>query len=127
MVTHLERQMLWHGSLNVHLRVGCCFTGVDKITRLWASANRHFLASFTVYYAEWDVYGRPAGPIRNGKMLRGQENDHDPNPDIMTDKLLGFPQPGADWNKPGSGTIGCIKDAGSHGVHVDVPGYRAPM
>lgn len=123
---HLEGQLYWFGAGNIHLRVGCCKTGADRFTRDWADANRHYLASVTVYHADWDQFGRPAGPIRNGHMLRGERNPFDPNPLALTDKLLAFPQPGVDWCKGGSGTTGCIKDAKDLRVDLDIPGYRGP-
>ncbi len=123
-VAHLERQLLWYGNRHIHLRVGCCPTGADKFTCDWARANHTFLASYTVYYADWNLLGRRAGPIRNGKMLRGQDNPKDPHPNVHTDKLLAFPQPGVDWCKGGSGTTGCILDAKDLRVDLDIPGFK---
>ena len=123
-IAHLERMLIWYGDGQIHLRVGCCPTGVDKHVRDWAVNNRPHLSSFTVYYADWNKLGRRAGPIRNGFMLRGQHHSQEPNPGVVTDVLLAFPQPGLSWWIDNSGTIGCIRDAVSLAVHLDVPGYR---
>ena len=39
--------------------------GVDTMGRRWAEWNGIAVASFP---ADWDKYGKPAGPIRNGHM-----------------------------------------------------------
>lgn len=124
--SHLERKLFWYGAGQIHLRVGCCKTGADRHVRAWAKSNEKFLGSFTVYHADWDKLGLSAGPIRNGYMLRGEQNAKDPHPHIVADELLAFPQPGVNWCKTGSGTTGCIKDAKDLRVSLDVPGYRGP-
>ena len=40
--------------------------GADSLTRRWAEENG---IPFTQYVAEWDKYGRSAGPIRNGQLV----------------------------------------------------------
>lgn len=39
--------------------------GADKLGELWARTNK---IPCKVFPAEWDLYGRAAGPIRNGQM-----------------------------------------------------------
>lgn len=126
-ITRLEGYDDMFGLCSIHLRVGCCRTGVDKFVRDWAAANLGRLASRTIYRADWDKLGKPAGPIRNGYMLRGEYHPLDPNPGQVTDRLLAFPQPGVPWRSPGSGTVGCIYDAISLAVDLDVPGYKGTM
>lgn len=117
------------GLSNIHLRVGCCKTGVDKFVRDWTVACGHRLASFTVYYADWSLPGHMGGPIRNGQMLRGETDPtrtsrEDPNPLVVADRLLAFPEPGVRMRSPGSGTVGCIFEAHLLGIDLDIPGYR---
>jgi hypothetical protein len=52
--------------------------GADKLAREWARSNK---IPIKTYIAEWDRYGRKAGPIRNQLML------DDAQPDIA----LAFP------------------------------------
>lgn len=122
----LERQVHMFGPARIHLRVGCCGTGVDRHVRTWATAHPSALASFTVYYAQWDKIGDAAGPIRNGQMLRGEQNPRDPYPNVHANRLLAIPQPGVKWKSPGSGTVGCILDAAELGIDLDIPGYKGP-
>lgn len=57
--------------------VGDCPTGVDEFVRRWQlTVKEDRLASMDncwpkieVYEADWDEYGKAAGPIRNGEML----------------------------------------------------------
>ena len=41
-------------------------TGADELARQWAYAYR---IDHHVYYAQWDKYGKAAGPLRNQWML----------------------------------------------------------
>ena len=106
---------------NLYVRVGCCGRGVDKIIR-----DRLFVPGtgiqFIVYYADWSLPNRSGGPVRNKQMLRG-ENVNDLYPNQVADRLLAFPQPGINWKKDKSGTVGCILEAVGLGVDLDVPGY----
>jgi len=47
-------------------------TGADMSGTFW---GRKFCNHVEVYYAEWDKYGRAAGPIRNQKMLEESKPD----------------------------------------------------
>jgi len=121
-IRHLYR---YHSAFGATLfwRVGCA-RGVDKMVREFLVDQRVPDANFTVYRADWNGLGEAAGPIRNGQMLRG-ENVRDHFPGVLTDRLLAFPQPRLDWRKARSGTVGCILDAASLGVYLDIPGYKA--
>lgn len=122
----LALQVLLFDVGQIHLRVGCCPTGVDRFTRTWATAHPSALASFTVYNAKWDTLGKKAaGPIRNRQMLRGEGNDQDPNSYALAEKLLAFPEPGVKMRSPGSGTVGCLIEANLLGIDVEIPGYKA--
>jgi hypothetical protein len=48
------------------LLVGDCPTGVDKFAREWAADNG---VECQVFHAEWDLFGKAAGPKRNENML----------------------------------------------------------
>ena len=70
--------------------------GADYLARQWAVVHgvRH-----VVYAAEWQVHGKAAGPIRNGKMLTEK-------PDLV----LAFPG--------GRGTADMVRQARAAGVAV---------
>jgi len=103
----------------LYVRVGDA-PGVDQVIRDWLVQHS---VPWIRYKADWDAYGKGAGPIRNGEMLRG-EGLHDLHPNTITDRLLAFPQPGINWKTDKSGTVDCILQAAGLGVHVDVPGYK---
>src|ERR1019366_1779683 len=44
---------------------GC--SGVDELAAIWAEAHN---VPSTVFRADWDVFGKAAGPIRNRDMAR---------------------------------------------------------
>lgn len=46
--------------------VGDCPTGVDLFVRSWCKMTN---TNFTVFEADWTMYGRAAGPLRNKKMI----------------------------------------------------------
>jgi hypothetical protein len=46
--------------------------GVDRIAEDWAIVN---WCPFRVYKADWDTYGKAAGPIRNQEMLDEEHPD----------------------------------------------------
>lgn len=54
-----------------HIYVGCA-KGLDKLVREYAEKNR---TPMTVFYADWDKYGKPAGHIRNKTMLESAGAD----------------------------------------------------
>lgn len=51
---------------------GGCPTGADAMADKWAKVNGKTVER---YDAEWDKYGRKAGPIRNQRMLTGSNPD----------------------------------------------------
>lgn len=77
------RQLVWH--------VGDCPTGLDE-------SVRNLLPDAKVWKADWDCWGKAAGPIRNGRMVRG------------IDMLVAFPG--------GNGTADCVRQAEAVGVRV---------
>ena len=125
---YLERYRQLYGS-GMHVRVGEA-TGVDKIVRDWLfeSERQGWGGTFCVYHAEWGLKGRAAGPLRNGRMLKGEEIRM---PDLfageLAHELLGFPEPGIDWRQPGSGSVDCILQAVGLGITLNVPGVLKPQ
>lgn len=53
------------GISNIDEVVSGCATGVDQEGEHWAS---HYGAKIKRFPANWDVYGKAAGPIRNAQM-----------------------------------------------------------
>lgn len=98
----------------IFVRVGDA-TGIDEFVRQWRSER---CVSGKTYEADWDRYGKAAGPKRNGDMLQGTEDPHG-----ISHMLLGFPQPGVYLTKD-SGTWGCIKQAFLLGVRVEIPAQQ---
>ncbi len=76
------------------IAVGCCKTGLDAIVR------KEFPNHHKEYKADWTKWGLPAGPMRNGAMLK----------DNMTGVLIAFP-----GNK---GTRDCMSQARKLGIPV---------
>jgi hypothetical protein len=71
--------------------------GVDRVGEAWATTNR---IPTKVFYAEWQIYGRAAGPIRNAKMAE------------YADALV------AVWDGESRGTRSMIDLAGKSGIPV---------
>ncbi len=71
--------------------------GADKLARDWAQSRQ---ISFETYFADWKMYGRAAGPIRNATMLRVGR------PDLVV-AFLG-----------GMGTADMVRQAEASGVRV---------
>lgn len=80
---------------------GGCPTGADLAARLW---RKHHGVEGPTYEANWARYGKRAGFIRNGLMLR-----HWPMATV-----LAFPLP------QGRGTQDCIRQAQRLGMTVEV-------
>jgi hypothetical protein len=76
--------------------------GVDAIAKEWAEEND---VPYRVFYADWEQYGRKAGPIRNREML-----------DAASDGslLLAFPHDNS------NGTWDCVTAARQRGIPVTV-------
>jgi len=111
----LEKLAYYNGSLT--MKIGDCPTGVDRVIASWMRSNKNrtidiegnkiplfkweqslFSKPYKVYKAEWDLYGKSAGPRRNSKMVCG------------ADILIAFPG--------GKGTENCVKEALNWGVKV---------
>ena len=75
-------------------------TGADEAARTWAASNG---VGLTVHKADWNAYGRAAGPIRNQEMV-----------DSGADLCLAFPMPGS------AGTWDCVNRAKKAGIVVTV-------
>ena len=76
-----------------------CASGVDEFGRRWAVANNIPVKKFP---ADWDLYGKSAGPIRNIQMAR------------YADWLIAF------WNGTSAGTKNMINQATKYGLRVTV-------
>ena len=97
----LMKQLADHPELTVH--VGDA-RGADAITR---AVCGNLGIPFTVHYADWQKYGRAAGPMRNREMLNAA------NPDLV----IAFP--GADESR---GTRDCMAAAEARKIPVVVYG-----
>jgi YspA, cpYpsA-related SLOG family len=92
-----------HISTGLVVHVGDA-TGADTITRALCAKLG---IPYTVHYADWQKYGRAAGPMRNRAMLDAA------NPDLV----LAFP--GEDESR---GTRDCIRAAEAKNIPVQVFG-----
>lgn len=103
----------------LHVRVGDA-PGADAMVLRWCLEHRDQV-SCRVFRANWDKYGKRAGPVRNEQMLRGI-GDMVLGP---TNVLLAFPRTdGARIEVPGSGTLGCVIKAFELGIKVEIVFYR---
>lgn len=75
--------------------------GVDYAALEWAMSKHTGLR--LVYKADWDKYGKAAGPIRNKEMLEAAKKGAAP-------LVLAFPG--------GKGTANCVKQAKEMGLDV---------
>lgn len=96
--------------IGYYISVGDCPSGVDLFVREWHDEWYHIsrkhsdVVNLTVYEADWDMYGKKAGPIRNQRMLQHSY------PDVVS----GFLQRGA-GNR---GTQNTLRTARSMGLVV---------
>lgn len=74
-------------------------SGVDQLTERYAKERCHSLMLFP---AEWDRYGRAAGPIRNQAMVK------------MSDQVIAF------WDGKSRGTASLIRYAQKLGKPITV-------
>ena len=81
---------------------GGCPTGADDMAEQWAVLHAPEVAS-EVHKADWEEWGRAAGPIRNRKMV-----------ELGADLVLAFPL--ADSR----GTYNCIEAAEAAGLEVRI-------
>lgn len=97
---HYDRPDLVQKGLELYkcseLIVGDCRTGADRYAREWA---REAGVPLRVFKADWDKYGKAAGPIRNSEMVAEK-------PDLV----LSFPG--------GRGTADCSDKARAAGIRV---------
>jgi hypothetical protein len=107
----------FRGPFPLHVRMGDA-TGADFFAWKWCEDNN---ISHHVFYADWDLYGRAAGGLRNVNMLKGV-GDRVMGP---TDLVLGFPRTDGVRSKvPGSGTFGAVIEATLLGIRVEIPPYK---
>lgn len=100
----------------MHVRVGDA-RGGDAIVLRWCKERG---ISHQRFDADWKLYGRRAGPIRNNWMLMGIGDKVYPG--IPADLLLAFPRTdGVRDTVPGSGTWGCCIEAAVLGIEVRIP------
>lgn len=94
--------------------VGDCPSGADLYTLAWAQEMIHegHHVEYTVFEADWETWGKRAGPIRNADMvlevLQSKKVDNEPA------CVVGFFQRGA-GNK---GTSDCVAAAERNGLKV---------
>lgn len=93
-------------------RVGDCPTGTDLAVR---EALNDSSIMFEVYRADWEQFGKFAGPNRNNNMLLGMPDGKFPV-GAKADQLWAWPQPHEGYHR--SGTWGCVSTAFTIGVKV---------
>lgn len=93
-------------------RVGDCPTGTDLAVR--EELNAAFVL-FEVYRADWEKFGKVAGPKRNTEMLLGMPDGNYPV-GATADQLWAWPQPHEGYHR--SGTWGCVNSAFTIGIKV---------
>lgn len=79
--------------------VGDCPTGIDLFVREFCKERE---VPFTVFVADWNKYGRAAGPIRNGQMVE------------EADLLIAF------WDGNSKGTLSAITQAVKKKLRVKI-------
>lgn len=106
------------------VRVGDA-TGADEIVLNWCKDNG---IEYRRYGAQWDQFGKAAGPKRNEQMLTQEWYTRDPSGhgEVLwrpsrADLLIGFPEPGAHPKIPGSGSWNCIGQAFTLGIEILIP------
>jgi len=95
----IDRNYLDQEKSNITEVVCGCAAGADEFGRRWAVDSGIPVRKFP---ADWDRYGRSAGPIRNGEMAR------------YADRLIVF------WYGGSSGTKNMIDQATRYGLRVTV-------
>lgn len=81
---------------------GGCPTGADAMAGEWAKLHAPEVKS-DIYEADWNQYGKAAGPIRNQRMV-----------DDGADIVLAFPL------ESSRGTWDCVRRAGIAGLEVRI-------
>lgn len=82
---------------------GDCPTGADAIVDRWARRRLDHGVKLETYPAQWDVWGKKAGPMRNGRMIADG-----------ADMVIGF------WRNGSRGTGGCLTMAQEEGIPTHV-------
>lgn len=96
---------MWSSLWNVHEKFGVetlvhgGATGADQLAQEWA-LQPDLDIRVIVYRAEWELYGRAAGPMRNARMIR----------ESGCELLVAFPG--------GRGTASCLEAARRAGVQA---------
>lgn len=99
----------------ITLVVGDCKTGADSMARGWANSRikAGYAVSLKVFYADWNLLGKKAGPARNYRMV-------ETNPDVCLAFILNRSR----------GATHCATAAADHDVRTYVwndphsPDYR---
>ena len=95
---YLNRQLsTFHAHTPIGLLIEGGAPGADELARNWAKTNN---VPFKTYNADWENFGRAAGPIRNKQMITENSPEY----------CISFPG--------GKGTANMIKQAESAGVCV---------
>jgi predicted Rossmann-fold nucleotide-binding protein len=78
----------FHALSPIHLVITGGAPGADELAEYWAGAHQ---ITVLTYPAQWALYGRRAGPVRNQRMLEEGRPDH----------VIAFPG--------GAGTADCVR------------------
>lgn len=97
-------QIQCEGHVITHLLHGAA-RGADTMADLWANEQHSIIVM--AFRAEWDLYGRGAGPKRNQRMLD----------EGVPDEVLAF------WDGKSRGTLDMITRATRAGVQVRIRPY----
>jgi hypothetical protein len=87
---------------DIELVSGSCPSGADSLGEKWAKKNNIPIKRFP---AKWNLYGKKAGPLRNGEMAR------------YADCLLAF------WDGKSAGTKNMIELAEFNNLKIKVIKY----
>jgi hypothetical protein len=104
--------------IDPHIVVGDA-AGADRFALEWAVYEKF---QFTKHCADWNVHGRKAGPIRNGKMVQEVVRYPDPPCPPRDPEKLAI----AFWSGRGarpsevSGTLDCIAQCVSAGIPMRI-------
>lgn len=102
----LDKAMKSDPGHRLHIMHGGCPTGADAHAETWYQALtilRDRCLTREIFPADWEKYGKRAGPIRNAEMVKAG-----------ADLVLAFPLPG------GRGTQNTIRLAREAGIPVKV-------
>ncbi len=107
----LERNCGTRSGQLTTIRHGGC-TGLDAwVDRFCRAAILNgWPIEVEVFAADWQRYGRAAGPIRNCDMLRGYRGGEDPTAVRVASILFAF--------EGGRGTANCVDSARMYGIRV---------